>query len=671
MLRFFAKLERSRNLVLLAFCALLLIGLIAFYIPSTSIMPGNTTASSAEDNTVVAKVGSREITLKQYRGTLAALAASFRQGNSLQLPMLKAMGMDKQALDQLIANNIVLDQGESLDLTGTDREVGDVVKRNFVDAEGRFIGKDEYIRRLRLQGGDVGEFERRTRDDLTLRKIRSYLTSAEQISDRELEEKYKKDQTSVELVYGLLDLDKVRKVYQPAESDLQAYYDAHKDEFKAGEATRKVDYIFIPTDEVQKTINVSDAELQTQYESNKQKEFRASIIRLDVLTNADEQTVRTQIEDLARRAKPNQQGQAEDFAALAKGNSQDPSKAQGGDIGWIKKDPNRTSNWRQRPYTVGLKVGNIDGPFRDGRNWYLMKITEERDVPFADMRATLLATARNNKAFVEASKLADEAYEKATEAKDLRKGAEAVAAKLKTTPAALLKSTPYFKNGDPLPGLGKGSGWASNPAFEDATATLKEGDISDKVQIPGGYAIPQATDVLDSGTQLTFEQARNQVEDKVRKEREPDLAKRRAQELVNQAKSAADLERLMKAEGLEIRSDSNFTSYQWPGMAAGGVQAQNQARTAMLTLKEGEVYKTPVKVGAAYLIFGATKRTDADLSRLPAEREGIRQSLMNDRQTIAYDAFVKAARKRYEDEGKIKIYQDRIDRFFAAAAAPQ
>lgn len=668
MLRFFAKLERSRNLLLLGFCGLLLIGLIAFYIPNTSLMPGAATANSAEDNTVIAKVGGREITLKEYRGALAGLASSIGRGQSIQLPMLKAMGMDKQALDGLIGNALVLDQGDNLDLTGTDREVGDVVKRTFVDNDGRFIGKDEYMRRLRLQGSDVGEFERRTRDDLTLRKIRSYLTSAEQISDREIEEKFKKDQTSVELVYGLIDLDKVRKVYQPSASDLQAYYDAHKDEFKVSELTRKVDYIFIPTDEVQKIINVPDAELQAQYESNKQKEFRASIIRLDVLANPDEQTVRAKIDELASRAKPNQSGQSEDFATLAKGNSQDPSKAQGGDIGWIKKEPNKTSNWRQRPYSIGLKVGDVDGPFRDGKSWYLMKITEERDVPFADMRPTLLATARNNKAFVEASKLADEAYEKATEAKDLRKGAEAIAAKLKMAPAALIKSTPYFKNGDPMPGLGKGSGWASNPAFEEATATLKEGEIGDKVQIPGGYAVPQATDVLDNGTQMTFDQARNQVEDKVRKEKEPDLAKTRAQELANQAQSAADLERLMKAEGLDVKSDTNFSSYQWPGMAAGGLQSQNQARTAMLTLKEGEVYKTPIKVGAAYLIFGATKRNDADLTRLPAERDGLRQTLINDRQTAAYDAFVKAARKRYEDEGKIKVYQDRIDRFFAAAA---
>lgn len=665
MLRFFAKLERSRNLVLLAFCALLLIGLIAFYIPNTSLTPGGNAATSAEEKVVVAKVGRREITMKEFRGALAALSGSIGRGN-LQLPMLKAVGLDKQALDQLIADRIVLDEADDLNLTGTDSEVANVIRRTFVGKDGNFIGKDEYIRQLRLQGSDVNEFEQRTRDDLTLRKIRAFLTSAEQVSDREIEEKYKKDQTTLELVSGLLDLDKVRKVYQPAESELQSYYDAHKDEFKVSELTRKVDYIFIPTDEVQKTINVPDEELKTSYETNKQKEFRASIIRLDVLSTDDEQTVKTKIDELARRAKPSQTGAGEDFATLAKGNSQDPSKDKGGDLGWIKKESNKSNNWRQRPYTLGLKVGEIDGPFREGRSWYLLKVTEERDVPFAEMRPTLLATARNNKAFVEASKLADEAYAKATEANDLRKGAEAIAAKLKMTPEALIKSTPYFKNGDPMPNLGKGSGWASNPAFEEATATLKKGEIGDKVQIPGGYAVPKATDVLDNGTQMTFDQARNQIEDKVRKQREPNLAKSRAQELVNQAKTAADLERLMKAEGLDVKTDTNFSSYQWSG-ATGGLQTQNQARSAMFTLKEGEVYKSPIKVGAAYLIFGAIKRTDPDLSKLPAERENIRQSIIAERQSAVYDAFVKRARKRYEDEGKIKIYQDRIDRFFAAA----
>ncbi|MGH9801594.1 MAG: hypothetical protein ACRD82_14620, partial [Blastocatellia bacterium] len=172
--------------------------------------------------------------------------------------------------------------------------------------------------------------------------------------------------------------------------------------------------------------------------------------------------------------------------------------------------------------------------------------------------------------------------------------------------------------------------------------------------------------ILDSGVAKTFDQARNQVEEKLRREKEPNLAKSRAQELASQAKDAADLERLMKAEGLTIKKDTNFNTYQWPGASAGGLQSQNQANAIMMALKEGEVSKTPIKVGASYLLFGALKRNDADLTKLSAERESLRQALIVERQNIVYETFIKDARKRYQAEGKIKVYKDRIDKFFAS-----
>jgi len=83
-----------------------------------------------------------------------------------------------------------------------------------------------------------------------------------------------------------------------------------------------------------------------------------------------------------------------------------------------------------------------------------------------------------------------------------------------------------------------------------------------------------------------------------------------------------------------------------------------------MLLKEGEVGKTPIKFGAGYLVVAATKRTEADLSKLVTEREGIRQRLLSERQQVAYDAYMKETRKRYELEVKIRVYQDRIDSFF-------
>lgn len=670
MLRFFAKLERSRNLLLLSFCAILLIGLVAFYIPTAQNGMG-TTGSSSNDDQVVAKVGNQEITLKEYSAQVAQLASFISRGQNFPLSTLKSFGLDQQALDQLISNKLVLDQAGSLNLTGTDGEVSEAIKRQNVDPNtGQWIGTEEYKRRLRLQGFDIAAYEQDRRNEITVRKIRSYLTSAEQVSDRDIEEKFKKDNTRIDVVYATVDLDKVRSKYTPTEDELKAYYESKKDQYKATQPTRKVEYVFVASKDAEKTVSIPDADLKAQYETNKQFEKRVSIIRLDRLSPADTETVNGKIRELAKRAR-GEGVPAEDFAALAKGNSMDPSKANGGDLGWIKKDPNRSSDWKQRAYTSDLKVGTVDGPFSEGNSQYLMKVTEEREVPFEQMKPTLLATAKNNKSVQKAGELAQKVYEKATEVKDLIKGAEEIAAEVKVGAASMIKTTPYFKDGDSLPELGDSKSRANNPAFDNAVKELKKGDIGTPVSIPGGYAVPRVVDVLEGGAALTFDQARNQVEDELRREKEPNLAKSRAFELVKQATSAADLERLITAEKLTVKKDTNFNTYQWPGASGGGLQAQNQAIALMQQLKEGDVCKTPIKVGASYLIFAAVKRTDADLTKLAAEKESLRQTLIGERQNIYYDIFIKNARKRYESEGKIKIYQDRIDKFFASSGGGQ
>jgi peptidyl-prolyl cis-trans isomerase D len=673
MLRFFSKFQRSRNIVLLAFSLLLLVGLVIFYIPNTPLNPDGSmgATTSKDDEVVVAEVGSQKILMREYRAQLQQMSLQFGRGNSLPLGAMKSLGMDKQVLDGLISNRLLLDQADKLNLVGTDREIAQVIKTNFVDNEGKFIGAEEYKRRLRLQGTDVERYETDQRNSISATKVRDYLVTGQTVSDREVEELFRQNNTKVDVVYAVVDLDKVRKTYQPTEQDLRAYYDSHQGDFKATEPTRQVEYIFISTDDAAKIVPVSDDELKQEYEGKKQYESRASIIRLDVLTEKDEDSVRAKINELTQRVRGSKDVPAEDFATVARGNSQDPSKSNGGDLGWIKKDPNKSSDWRQRPYTNSLKPGAIDGPFRDGRSWYIMKVTEEREIPFAQMRDTLRATISNNKAFQKASQLADLAYEKATEFNDLRKAAEILAKELKVSPESLIKSTPYFKNGDPLPMLGKGAGFASNPAFEEAISSLKKGEIGDKVSIPGGQAVARLVDQLGNGQQMTFDQARNQAEDKLRREVEPTLAKKKADEILAAAKSPAELEQLSKAAGLEIKNDTNFDSYTFPGAGSSRSSTGYQAKNFLHQLKEGAVASAPIKVGTSYLVYAAKKKVEADLSLLPQQRAGLRQSLLNERKNAATEAILKGLRTQYEKDGQLKINQDAIDKYFSQPGTTQ
>src|SRR5262245_41811507 len=283
MLRFFAKLERSRSALLLAFCALLLVGLIAFYIPNSSLGPGAGSVRSSDDNIVIAKVGSQEITLKEYKGALSTALSAFGRGNSLPLGIAKSIGYDKRALDDLISERLVIEQGSELNLTGADSEVSDAVRRTFTNDQGAFIGRTEYMRRSKMGGLDVEEYEKNRRDAITAGKVRGFITSPIPDPDHEVAEQYKRDNTKVEVAYATVDRDKLRSQFNPTQQDLRSYCDSHNDEFTADDKTLKVEYIFIPSKEVAKTVPVTEEELKKEYEARKQFEKRASVIKLNVL----------------------------------------------------------------------------------------------------------------------------------------------------------------------------------------------------------------------------------------------------------------------------------------------------------------------------------------------------------------------------------------------------
>lgn len=661
MLRFFSKFQRSSKVVLLIFCFVLLISMLFFFLPNQSLPGMNGVSSTDDGNEVIAKVGNYDITLKEYRSQLLSVAQTYAQGRGLDPRMIRGMKLDQQTLDRLIDDRLMQSEAEKFGFIGTDQEINDAVHQQFVDPDtGRFVGKEEYLRRLRLNGQDPEEFERTIRTSFISGKMRAYLASGVQVSDKEIEEEYKANNTKAEVIYASIDKDKIKETDKPkpTEQEMQAYYEAHKDEFKATEPVRKVEYIFIPTDKV--TVSVTDEQLKAEYEKNKQKEPRVSVIKLNVATPDDEETVRKKIGELKARAQGSSAVQPEDFAALARGNSQDPSASKGGDIGFVKKDPNRPNDWKQK--AQGLSVGAMEGPFKDGNSWYLLKVTEERDIPFAEMKPTLVAGAQNRNRYAKASEIADKAYEVFTENKDLRKTAETIAAEMKIRPEDLIRTTPYFKKGDTLPEIG------SNPTFEKHVEELKKGEIADKIGIPNGIAVPRLIDVIEGGVQLSFEQSRNQIETKLQREKDINAVQQKAASYLAKAKTADELKALLKADGIEAKTDNNNLA----GIPFSSLQITKQIQVAVLATKQNEVVKAPIKTGAGtYLVFAVTKRTEPDMSKFAEQKNSLRMQLEGERGSLVYDAYVKAARKRYEDAKKIWIDQKRINTFIDSINANQ
>jgi parvulin-like peptidyl-prolyl isomerase len=144
-----------------------------------------------------------------------------------------------------------------------------------------------------------------------------------------------------------------------------------------------------------------------------------------------------------------------------------------------------------------MKKDDVSQPTKKGDKFYIFKVTDRRMPTFEQSREQLLSDARKQKGYSKAIELANEALQKFKESKN----ADAVVAEInKSTGSAVAssKETPFFAEGDTLPGLG------SAPELESAIFELKEtGEITEVINLTDGQAIAQYTEKRDPHDRLS------------------------------------------------------------------------------------------------------------------------------------------------------------------------
>ncbi len=142
-------------------------------------------------------------------------------------------------------------------------------------------------------------------------------------------------------------------------------------------------------DKVKKNISISEADVKSFYDTNKDKfvdkeEVKASHILIKVAKDADkadEEKALKKIKELLKRAKA-----GEDFAKLAKENSEDPSAAQNsGDLGYFSREQ-MVPEFSKAAFA--LKKGEISDPVKTTFGYHIIKFEDkkaERAVPYEEV----------------------------------------------------------------------------------------------------------------------------------------------------------------------------------------------------------------------------------------------------------------------------------------------
>ncbi|HKP13098.1 MAG TPA: SurA N-terminal domain-containing protein, partial [Blastocatellia bacterium] len=465
MLKFLSGRKRSRNLFLIFFVIIMTLSLVGLFSVAVSggaaKLFGNKSGGS---DTTVAKVGGYDVTLKEFKDALTSFSRQISQGqgrSGMQSLTATYALYGQQVLDNLVREKLVQYEADRLSLNATDEEIESRLKQTF----NPWPGPEQYRERLVQAGLTPVQFESGLRSSLSAEHLRSYVTAGVQVSPQEVEDEYRRNNTKYTVRWVEVSPDTLKDKVTFTDADLRAYFDAHKDDFKVTSEQRRARYIFIDSAKAGEAVQIPDDELRASYSPDSDlKAVRVSQIVLDVpkapekkpdananaaaeKTPDPEEAVRKKAQELADRARGANGQPGEDFAKLARENSNDAaSKAAGGDIGWVNKDAKRDSD-DPLNNAFSLKPNEVSQPIKKGQKYYILKITEQRTASFEEAKPGLLRDARMRKGYSEAVNIASQAAQRFKETKD----AQAVVNEInqqRGVQVASLRETPFFAQND-------------------------------------------------------------------------------------------------------------------------------------------------------------------------------------------------------------------------------
>jgi peptidyl-prolyl cis-trans isomerase D len=222
-------------------------------------------------DTVVAQVGSTEISAPEFDQQLRAQIRAFSQQTQNQITMeqAKAIGLDRNVLDQVISRAALDEEVNRLGLTASRDTIATQIKinPNFRGTDGAF---DPNLFARTLQDNSMSEeaFVAATGKDIAREQLLNAVTDGMVAPPGFARVLYDFVNETRTAEYVVVTPEEAGQVPPPSEADLVAYYKAHAAQFSSPEY-RSFDYVQIGPEQVSAEIQVSDADLKAQYDAHK------------------------------------------------------------------------------------------------------------------------------------------------------------------------------------------------------------------------------------------------------------------------------------------------------------------------------------------------------------------------------------------------------------------
>jgi peptidyl-prolyl cis-trans isomerase D len=605
---------------------IVVIAFILLYIPSFMRTPGMPLGTQD----VVASVEGRDITVGRFRRAYQQQIQQYRNqfGGNMDERLLRQLGIDQRIVQQMIEEEAALVEAQKLGIRASNEEVRERIQSlPYFQENGQFVGETRYRQMLQAANPPLrtDEFEDQVRRSVVVEKLQAALTDWIAVSDAEAEAEYKRRNEKVKLSVVNFPEDKYAESVTATDAEIAAAFEADKDKYRIPEK-RKVKYAAIDTQAIRERIPVTAEDIQRHYEDNQKQystpeQVRASHI-LFKTEGKDEADVKKQAEEVLAKVK----APGSDFAKLANQYTEEEiGKTRGGDLDFFERG-RMAKEFEDAAFA--LQPGEVSGLVKSPFGYHIIKVTDRKPASkrsLEEVRAQIEDQIKWERAQTEAQRIVDEVSPLLKTPADFDTVAK--------SRGLSVGESGFFAREEPIAGIGQA------PAVAERAFALKEGEVSESIRTPQGFAFITVT-----GTQAArippLEEVKAKVRGDVVKKKAIEAARQNAAMLAPKLKSG-DFAAAAKAAGLTAESTELLAR----GAAIPQAGASPAVDAAAFSLPVGGVSE-PITTDTGAVVIKVLEKKEVTPAELSAGKQQMRDELRNERKSRFFSSYMSKARER-------------------------
>ena len=363
-------------------------------------------------STEAARVNGEDIPAQVVQKAWQDRQSELQQQLRDELPRELVASEQARLVDDFVDRELIVQRAREGGYRVSDRELAEALQKiPALQVDGRF-SRDRYAALLRQQGRNEPEFEREFRRDLESAQLRNAILVSSFVTPGELQRRVRLEGETREITYAVVPAAAHASAGAVTPEQVAAHYEANESQYMTQESV-SLQYLRLDLAEVAAGVQVTEDALRRYYEENAARNEtpeRRKASHILIESGGDDAAAKKKAEALLARAKA-----GEDFAALARENSDDPgSKAAGGDLGWSTREA-YVKEFADALFT--MSEGEIRGPVRTQFGYHILRlegIEKPKVRSFEEVRAEIEPEFRREQAqalyYEKSQQLADESF---------------------------------------------------------------------------------------------------------------------------------------------------------------------------------------------------------------------------------------------------------------------